>query len=163
LPVKRFFAFCGKARLVRQVAYRCYWRFKISLLVSPTPSHLQDITRMSDAHIIVEERIYRLQPGKQKDYLSLYEAKGRAVQLKHLQANVGYYTTETGPLNTIVHMWAYTSFNERETRRNAMNADPAWQAYVGEMRPLLVEMESRILKPAPFWMAWVKEQLKPWL
>jgi len=26
---------------------------------------------------------------------------------------VGYYTTETGPLNQIVHLWAYQDLNER--------------------------------------------------
>jgi hypothetical protein len=118
---------------------------------------------MSDELIIVEERIYTLHPGMIKGYLDAYEAKGRAAQLRHLQANVGYYYTETGLLNTIVHMWAYTSFNDREVCRANMMKDAEWQAYLIDIRPKLVTMESRILKPAPFMLAAIKEQLKPWL
>ena len=45
--------------------------------------------------MIVEERIYTLHHGKVAEYLNLYEEEGRAIQLKILGCNVGYYTVDT--------------------------------------------------------------------
>ena len=43
------------------------------------------------------------------------------VQLKHLPHMVGYYVTEIGRLNLVVHLWAYDDLNQREQlpRRDA--------------------------------------------
>jgi len=62
----------------------------------------------------VEERMYALQIGKSAEYLKNYEEYGLPVQLKHLPHLVGYYFTEVGPQNLIVHLWAYESLDERE-------------------------------------------------
>jgi len=100
--------------------------------------------------MIVEMRSYTLQPATAPDYLALYEAEGMAIQKPILGRMVGYYSTEIGPLNQIVHMWAYEDLNERAVKRAKLAADPGWQAYVKKMRPLLVTQESKILNPAPF-------------
>ncbi|SDY20640.1 NIPSNAP family protein [Delftia lacustris] len=63
---------------------------------------------------------------------------------------VGYYTSDSGPLNQIVHLWAYTDLNERAERRARLLAEPRWQAYVARMLPLLQSQESKLLVPAPF-------------
>ncbi|MBM3570022.1 MAG: NIPSNAP family protein [Alphaproteobacteria bacterium] len=98
----------------------------------------------------VEMRTYTLLPGKVPDYFKLYEAKGLPVQTKYLKKLVGYYATEIGPLNQVVHMWGYDSLDERADCRARMTADPDWQAYVGEQRKNFVTMESKMLVPAPF-------------
>src|SRR6185295_5113395 len=85
----------------------------------------------------VEERMYTLNPGTAPEYLKHYQNDGMKVQLKHLPHMVGYYVTEVGTLNMIVHMWAYESLDQRERCRAAMSADPDWQAYVAKIRPLM--------------------------
>lgn len=100
--------------------------------------------------MIVEERTYTTHPGKWRDYLALFEAEGLAVQRRILGRLVGYYTTEIGELNQIVHMWAYEDLDERAERRAALLADPAFKSYVAKMLPLLQKQETRILRPAPF-------------
>jgi len=100
--------------------------------------------------MLVEERTYTTHPGKWRDYLALFEAEGLAVQRRILGRMVGYYTTELGELNQIVHLWAYKDLNERAERRSALLADPTFAAYVKKMLPLLQKQESRILRPAPF-------------
>lgn len=100
--------------------------------------------------MLVEQRTYTTHPGKVRDYLALYEAEGLPIQRRILGRMVGYYRSEVGPLNQVVHLWAYVDLNEREQRRAALLADPAFQAYVQKMMPLLVSQESRILVPAPF-------------
>lgn len=100
--------------------------------------------------MIVEQRTYTTHPGKWRDYLALYQAEGLAIQQRILGRMVGYYTTESGPLNQIVHLWAYTDLAERADRRALLMADPQWQAYVAKMLPLLQSQESKFLTPAPF-------------
>jgi len=108
----------------------------------------------------VEERMYTLQPGKAAEYLKHYENEGVATQTRHLPHLVGYYLTEAGPLNMIVHMWAYDSLDQREKCRATLHADPAWQAYVPKVRALIVSQESRILKCAPFFVERLRKMLE---
>jgi len=100
----------------------------------------------------VEERMYTLQIGKAPEYFKHYENEGMAVQLRHLPNLVGYYVTEAGPQNVVTHMWAYDDLNQREKCRASMQADPAWQAYLPKIRPLIVSQDTRIHKCAPFFV-----------
>ena len=61
-------------------------------------------------------------------------------------------TTEVGPLNQVVHVWKYASQGDREQRRDAMAADPAWGDYLKASAELgaILSQENRILKPASF-------------
>lgn len=100
--------------------------------------------------MLVEQRTYTTYPGKWREYLALYEREGFALQQRILGRMVGYYHTEIGALNQIVHLWAYENLVEREQRRGALAAEPQWQAYVAKMLPLLISQESKILTPARF-------------
>ena len=107
----------------------------------------------------VEERMYVLQVGKAAEYFKNYEQFGMKVQLKHLPDMVGYYTTEIGQLNLVVHMWAYEDLNDRDRRRAAMQADPEWQAYLVKNRPFMVSQETRVMKCAPCFVERLKKML----
>jgi hypothetical protein len=107
----------------------------------------------------VEERMYVLQVGKVAEYLRLYEAEGMAIQTRHLPHMVGYYFTEVGTQNQIVHLWAYEDLNQRDKCRAGLVADPAWQAYVARITPLILSQETRLMKPAPFFAERLKKML----
>jgi len=107
----------------------------------------------------VEERMYTLKPGTVPEYLKHYQNEGMAVQQKHLPHMVGYYFTEVGKLNMIVHMWAYETLDQRDKCRAAMSADPAWQSYLTKIRPLMETQENRIMKCAPFFLERLKKML----
>jgi hypothetical protein len=100
--------------------------------------------------MIVEERIYTLHPGQAPEYLRLYEAEGLEIQRAILGRMVGYFSTEVGPLNQIVHLWAYRDLDERTERRAKLAADPGWQTYVTKIRQLIVHQENKLLVAAPF-------------
>lgn len=100
--------------------------------------------------MIVEERTYTLEVGKVPEYLRLYEEEGLAIQTRILPRMVGYFSTELGTLNQVVHLWAYEDFEERTRKRAELVADEHWQAYVAKVRPLILHQENRILIPAPF-------------
>lgn len=99
---------------------------------------------------IVEMRTYKIVPGKIPDYFALYEREGMAVQESHLGRMLGYYATEIGPVNEVVHLWRYADLNDRSARRDRLKADARWQAYLVKMLPLLLAQDARILLPAPF-------------
>ena len=65
------------------------------------------------------------------------------MQTKHLGNPVGYYTTEVGNVNEIVHMWGYADMADRTKRRAAMAADPAWQAYLQKSREFMKTHEQQ--------------------
>lgn len=101
--------------------------------------------------MLVEERCYVLQmPHGPQDYLALYEAEGLEIQRAILGNLLGYFHTEVGELNTMVHLWGYASFEDRLRRRTALGADPGWQRYLGRIRPLIASMSNRLLVPTSF-------------
>jgi NIPSNAP len=100
--------------------------------------------------VIVEERIYTLEPGKTPEYFRLYEDEGLAIQVPILGNLIGYFSSDIGDLNLVVHLWGYESLDERTRRRAELMADAGWQAYTAKIRPLIRTMKNRILIPAPF-------------
>ena len=100
--------------------------------------------------MIVEQRTYTLKPGATPEYMRLYEAEGFAIQEPILGRLVGWYTTDFGPLNQIVHMWGYESLDDRAIRRRKLFEDAGWVAYVQKIIPMIASQESKILIPAPF-------------
>jgi hypothetical protein len=100
--------------------------------------------------MLYEMRTYRLKTGTVPAYVKLVAEEGIALQKAYLGTLVGYFTSEIGPLNEIVHVWAYDSLDERARRRAALNADPAWQAFLPKIQALIEVMENKILLPTSF-------------
>jgi hypothetical protein len=100
--------------------------------------------------MIVEERIYTVQIGKAKEWLDFYGEHGFPVQQKHLGTCIGFFTSEIGALNQIVHLWSFDSLAHRESARAEMAKDPAWHAYVTGQPKVLISQENRILLPTAF-------------
>ena len=98
----------------------------------------------------LDHRTYTLKPGALKAFLELYEREGLPLQRDHLGEPFGWFTTEVGNVNQIVHMWLYQDLNDRQRRRAAMLADPRWPSYASQSAPLLEAMENKILRPAAF-------------
>ena len=83
--------------------------------------------------MIVEHRLYTFKPGSIDRWREKYEAEGLAIQKRHLNRYLGLYISEIGRLHTSVLMWAYDSLADREQRRQAMYADPAWQSFISSV------------------------------
>ena len=100
--------------------------------------------------MIVEERIYTLYLGKVPEYTRLMETEGIAIQEPVLGKLFGYFSTEFGPLNQVIHMWAYESLEERTRRRALLMQDQKWLAFLTKLRPLIEKQENKLLIPMPF-------------
>ena len=100
--------------------------------------------------MIVEQRTYTLHIGKTPDFLRLYESEGLAIQTRILGQLIGFFTTELGPLNQVVHMWGYESLDDQARRRTEMSADPAWKTLASKILPLIQAQENKILNSGCF-------------
>ena len=59
----------------------------------------------------------------------------------------GFWHTEIGPLNQVVHIWPYDDLNQRAEIRTRAVADGKWPPQNDD---IIVDMESEIYHPAPF-------------
>lgn len=100
--------------------------------------------------MIVEERIYTLHPQMVPEWLAIYADGANDMQTRYLGQPIGYYTSEFGPLNQIVHMWAYRDMEDRLDRRTRLNADPGWKVHRERLRPLIMKQENKLLMPTKF-------------
>ena len=94
----------------------------------------------------VEMRRYRLKVGAPERWVKEYFDKGYEAQRKYLGEPVGYYTTEFGGINEIIHMWRYDTLEERAEKRKALFEDPEWLEFVKEIAPLVETQENSILR-----------------
>ena len=86
--------------------------------------------------MLLDVRTYVCKPGTIKAQFTLYEAKGKGPQTRHLGQPIVYAAGETGNPNEYLHIWVYENAGDRERRRAAMQADPEWQAYLKESNAL---------------------------
>lgn len=86
--------------------------------------------------MIFDLRIYPLHNNTFGAWLNLYEERGHAAQVKHCGEPVLYAATQVGTMNQVVHVWKSDSQADRERRRDALMADPDFQAYLAKRREL---------------------------
>lgn len=102
--------------------------------------------------MIVEHRTYTLKALRTGDFLKLYEQAALPLQLKYLGHLIGFYVSEIGPLNEVVHLWGFASLAERERRRALMEADPGWAVYRQALQELdvVVAQSTKMLRSTSF-------------
>lgn len=102
--------------------------------------------------MIIDHRTYSLYPMKLQPWLALYEKEALPVQKKHLGPLIGFFVSEIGPLNQVVHLWSFESLEDRQQRRARMAQDPDWKAFLVKNAELaaLQSQENKILLPTAF-------------
>lgn len=95
--------------------------------------------------MIFEIRTYLLKPGTVPQAEEAFAAaiEGR-VKLSRI---AGFWRTEVGTLNQIIHIWPYKDMNEREQIRAEAIRTGVWPPKIADF---VLEMESKILYAAPF-------------
>ena len=100
--------------------------------------------------MIVEERTYHVFTGKLAEVVRLYAEEGTELQQRVLGNLIGAFTVDIGDLSSIVQLWGYDDFAERERRRAQLQADETWKAFLARLTPLIHTQRSRILVPTSF-------------
>ncbi|MFT5180223.1 MAG: hypothetical protein ACI8S3_000096 [Alphaproteobacteria bacterium] len=97
--------------------------------------------------MIYEMRTYTTRPGAVPAILKANEEVGRPVRGDDYGKLEGYWFTDIGPLNQVVHLWSYTDMEERDRLRKELGSVAAWtQEYIPLIRPLIVKQELRFME-----------------
>lgn len=99
--------------------------------------------------MIYELRTYTLVPGTQAQFVKQSVEVGRPARGDNHGTLEGYWTTEFGTLNQVVHLWSFPSLDERTRLRAALAQNEAWtKGYLPMTQPLLLAQENKILSAA---------------
>ena len=98
--------------------------------------------------MVIDYRAYTLHPGTVHSFIELFEKEGLEPQVRILGNFIGLYRTEIGNVNQIIMMFGYENAGERERRRALLYQDPAFDAYLKKVRPMLRDQEVRLLVPS---------------
>ena len=96
--------------------------------------------------MLYELRTYRLKPGTVPEYEKRF---GEAIEVRQKYSRlVGFWHTEIGPVNQVLHLWAYETLQERADARAAAAKDPSglWPPGGAD---LTETMDNDILIPSP--------------
>ena len=76
--------------------------------------------------MIYELRTYTVRPGTIGDMVKAASTVSRDIRGDRFGKLEGYWWTEIGPLNQVMHMWSYSDFNERATLRAELAKNSRW-------------------------------------
>ena len=99
--------------------------------------------------MIYEIRTYTLRPRATPEFEKLWGA-AYPIREKHSPI-VGFFHTEFGPLNEVIHIWPYESFEARDRARSESATDPGWPP---EVAHLILNQRVEIVTPFPFVPEW---------
>ncbi len=63
---------------------------------------------------------------------------------------IGYFTSVTGTVNQVVHLWYWDSHAQRDELVTATQSNPEWPIYQAANGPRIERQESRYLVPTAF-------------
>src|SRR5581483_8220289 len=96
--------------------------------------------------MIHELRTYTFVPGKLGEAMRLSGDVSRRTRGDDYGKLEGYWVTEFGTLNQVVHIWSYADLSERTRLRAALMQNQAWRnEFLVHFLPLVVTQENRIL------------------
>ena len=101
--------------------------------------------------MLYELRKYTLKVGTMGTVLELYGNKGYPAFTAAEKARlVGYFTSDTGTLNQIVHLWRFKDDAERREHWASVFSNAAFMDFAKDLRPNILNQENQILNEAPW-------------
>ncbi|MSQ09457.1 MAG: hypothetical protein EXR52_00400 [Dehalococcoidia bacterium] len=97
--------------------------------------------------MIYELRSYDLKVGTTATYMKRF-GEGLPTREKYSKL-AGFWSTDVGPLNQVIHLWVYEDMKHRDDVREASAKDTSGQ-WPPKGDDCIVHMESEIILPAPF-------------
>jgi hypothetical protein len=77
--------------------------------------------------MVYELRVYRCAPGRKGDVLARFRNHTMGFFRKHGIHVVGFWETVVGDADELVYITRYASWEDREKKWGAFQADPEWQ------------------------------------
>ena len=102
--------------------------------------------------VIYEKRTYAVRVGEMPEVKRLYSTEGWPALSagghdKHL---IGYFTSDTGDLHQLIHLWKFDSDENRRAFWAKLFADEKFMAFAKQLRPLINSQNVQLLLPAPW-------------
>ncbi len=96
--------------------------------------------------MIYELRTYTLKQRTLPDVVKAASTVSLDIRKDNFGKLEGYWQTEIGPLNQVLHLWSFQDLNQRAQLRAELNKNPRWAAeYIPLIRPNLIRQEIRLL------------------
>ena len=96
--------------------------------------------------MIYELRTYTLKHRTLRDVVKAAGTVSLDIRRDNYGKLEGYWQTEIGPLNQVMHLWSYQDLNQRAHLRAELSKNPRWDAeYIPLIRPNLIRQEIRLL------------------
>ena len=96
--------------------------------------------------MIYEFRTYTTPIGKAPELARLSAEIGREIRGDEYGKLEGYWLTDIGPLNQVMHLWSYADLNTRQELRAALGINNDWRTkYLSVAGPLILRQDIRIM------------------
>ena len=96
--------------------------------------------------MLFELRTYTVKHDSLSDMVKAASTLARDIRKDDYGKLEGYWLTEIGPLNQVVHLWSYADFSERSRLRGALSKNSRWTGeYLPLIRPLMMRQDIRLL------------------
>lgn len=96
--------------------------------------------------MIYELRIYTVKQGTLAEVAKNSGTVARNIRGDDYGKLEGYWMTEVGPLNQVMHLWSYKDLNERERLRAELSKNKRWaDEYIPLARANIVRQDIRLL------------------
>ncbi|XP_068857547.1 protein NipSnap homolog 3A [Aphelocoma coerulescens] len=118
-----------------------------------------------------EIRTYDIKPAKMKEFLELANEHFHFCPAR--SELVGFWYTDLGALNKVLHIWKYDNFAHRTAVRHALANDKDWQGkFISVVRPMMEKQHNEVAYLVPWCQLgkppkeggvyeWVTFQMKP--
>ena len=101
--------------------------------------------------MIYDMRIYDLKPGVLPEYMAAVRDLALPIRRDYGVVLVGWYYTEVGQLNQVVHIWGFRDWNHMEEAKQGFRSDPRWtDEYLPRTQSMIVAQRNQIMKVADF-------------
>ena len=108
--------------------------------------------------MIYDMRTYDIEMGKVSEYMAAVRDVALPVRESHGVKLTGWYFTDIGTLNRVVHIWAYRDYSHYEEAREAFRSDERWlNEYLPRVRGMIVRQKNQMMRGADFFESkWVE-------
>jgi hypothetical protein len=99
--------------------------------------------------MLFEHRAYTLKPGSTQRFWQAQVERGFELVEPIQQRLLGYFSTCSGPVDQVVHLYRYDSYEDWMQRLHGLYAQPRLEPYFKTVRSLMLAQENKFLAPAP--------------
>ena len=101
--------------------------------------------------MIYDMRTYDIAMGKTPEYMAAVREIALPVRESYGIKLAGWYYTDVGALNRVVHIWAYRDYAHFEEAREAFRTDERWvNDYVPRVKGIVLRQKNQLMLASDF-------------